>query len=200
MKLVATLVFLLCSSSAAFGQLFEAGMSFGASVLGKSDIGSDVLSAAPAPDAKIRLTNGFRFGFRVTLNTYRYLGWEFGYAYSRTHLHVDGPPSSEQGMAIHQPFGDGLFYATPEGSRIRPFVAAGVQASNFVPPGSSVAGGGGDTKFGFNYGAGVKVKIMDNWLLRGDFRQYETGKPFNLPNSSGRLYQNEISIGFAFAL
>ena len=67
MKLVATLVFLLCSSSVAFGQLFEAGMSFGASVLGKSDIGSDVLSAAPAPDAKIRLTNGFRFGFRVTL-------------------------------------------------------------------------------------------------------------------------------------
>ena len=62
------------------------------------------------------------------------------------------------------------------------------------------AGGGGDTKFGFNYGVGVKVKILDNWLLRGDFRQYETGKPFNLPNSSGRLFQNEISIGFAFAL
>ncbi len=200
MKLAALFVLLLCSSSAAFAQLFEAGASFGASVFNNAKIGDDVISSSPAADAKIRLTDGFRFGFRVTLNTYRFLGWEFGYAYSRTHLKLDGPPSSELGMAVHQPFGNGLFYFTPEGSRIRPFVAAGVQASNFVPPGSSVASGGGDTKFGFNYGFGVKAKVRENWLIRADFRQYETGKPFNLPNSSGRLFQNEISAGFAFAL
>ncbi len=200
MKFAAPVLLLLCGSSAALAQLFEAGMSFGESILNKATIGSDVLSSNPAPGANMSLTNGFRFGFRVTLNTYRYLGWEFGYAYNRTHLHLDGPPVNELGMAVHQPFADGLFYFTPEGSRIRPFVAAGVQASNFVPPGSSVSSGGGDTKFGFNYGLGVKVKVRENWLVRADFRQYETGKPFNLPNQSGRLFQNEISVGFALAL
>ncbi len=43
------------------------------------------------------------------------------------------------GMATHQGFYDFLVYATPEGSKIRPFIAAGAQFSNFVPPGSSAS-------------------------------------------------------------
>ena len=92
-------------------------------------------------------------------------------------------------------------YATKEGSGIRPFAAAGVQFSNFVPPGASASYGQGQTKFGFNYGAGVKVKVATNWLIRFDFRQYESGKPdFGVFNPHGRLFQNEISAGVAFAL
>ena len=192
------LIFFACASSSLFGQSFEAGITLGESVLGNSVLSPDILTPGPG---NISLKNGFRFGFRVGLNPYRYMGAEFGYAYNRTQFHLDGPPASDQGMAIHQGFADGLIHATKEGSRIRPFVAAGINFSNFVPPGSSASYGGGQTKFGFNYGAGVKVKVATNWMVRFDFRQYETGKPdFNIFNPHGRLFQNEISAGVAFAL
>ena len=193
-------ILLLAGSLAVPGQVLELGTFGGASVLSDGDIGADTISSAPAANARIRLTDGFLFGFRFGFNPYRFLGAEFGYAYNRTQLHLDGPPASEQGMAIHQGFGDVLFHFTPEGSRIRPFVAGGLQFSNFVPPGASASSGGGDTKFGVNYGAGVKVKVADNWQIRLDIRQFESGKPFMLVNQNGRLLQNEISLGVAFTL
>jgi len=187
-----------CASSSLLAQSFEAGVSLGESILNSPVLSPDILTPGPG---NITLKNGFRFGFRIGLNPYRYMGAEFGYAYNRSQFHLDGPPSSDQGMAIHQGFGDGLIYATKEGSRVRPFAAAGVQFSNFVPPGASASYGQGDTKFGFNYGFGVKVKVATNWLVRFDFRQYETGKPdFGVFDPHGRLFQNEISAGFAFAL
>ncbi len=200
MKALVVLLILLCGSWIACGQALELGVFAGASHLQNGVIGSDTFSANAAAGASVKLNNGFRFGLRVGFNPRRYLGAEFGYAYNRTQLHLDGPPVSEQGMAIHQGFGDALFHFTPEGSRIRPFVAGGVQFSNFVPPGASVASGGGDTKFGVNYGAGVKVKVTANWQFRLDIRQYESGKPFKLANQNGRLLQNEISAGVAFTL
>jgi len=200
MKKLVVILF-ACASPSLFAQSFEAGISLGESVLGNPVLSPDILTSGAAASSNITLNNGFRFGFRIGLNPYRYMGAEFGYAYSRSALHLDGPPATDQGMAIHQGFGDGLIHATKEGSRIRPFAAAGLQFSNFVPPGSSVASGGGQTKFGFNYGAGVKVKVATNWLVRFDFRQYESGKPsFNIFNPHGRLFQNEISAGLAFAL
>jgi hypothetical protein len=138
------LILFACVSPSLFAQSFEAGISLGESVLGNSVLSPDVLTPGPG---NISLKNGFRFGFRIGLNPYRYMGAEFGYAYSRSQLHLDGPPASEQGMAIHQGFADGLIHATKEGSRIRPFVAAGLNFSNFVPPGSSATSGGGQTKF-----------------------------------------------------
>jgi opacity protein-like surface antigen len=192
------LILFACASPSLFGQSFEAGITLGESVLGNSVLSPDILTPGPG---NISLKNGFRFGFRIGLNPYRYMGAEFGYAYNRSQFHIDGPPASDQGMAIHQGFADGLIHATKEGSRIRPFAAAGINFSNFVPPGASASYGGGQTKFGFNYGAGVKVKVATNWMVRFDFRQYETGKPdFNVFNPHGRLFQNEISAGVAFAL
>ena len=152
MKKLALLLF-ACASPGLFAQSFEAGISFGESVLNGAVLGPDILTPGPG---NISLKDGFRFGFRMGVNTTRYMGFEVGYAYNRTQLHLDGPPSTDEGMAIHQGLGDGLIYATKEGSRIRPFAAAGVQFSNFVPPGNSVSSGGGQTKFGFNYGGGVR--------------------------------------------
>ena len=191
---------LACAASGLFGQVFEVGMFGGASILRDSPIGSDILSPNAAAGSDIRLTNGFRLGFRTTLNTYRFLGFEFGYAYNRTQLHLDGPPPTETGMAVHQYFGDALIYGTSEGRRFRPFLAGGIHFSNFVPPGAHATSGGGETKFGANYGGGIKIKISSAWLIRFDVRQYETGKPFHLPNQNGRLFQNEISAGVSFAL
>lgn len=136
----------------------------------------------------------------MTLNLKEHLGTEFGYAYNRSQLHFDGPPVTEQGFGVHQGFLDAVGYFTPEKARIRPFVAGGIQFSNFVPPGSSAQYGQGENKFGFNYGAGVKVRLGDKWQISGDFRQYETGKPFGLTNASGRLFQNEISVGFGVVI
>ena len=103
-------------------------------------------------------------------------------------------------MAIHQGFYNFLLYATPEGSRVRPFVTGGGHFSNFVPPGASATQGSGDNKIGFNYGAGVKVRITPTWLFRVDYRDYNTGTPFDLPGAEGRLRQTEISAGVSFTL
>jgi opacity protein-like surface antigen len=147
------------------------------------------------------LDDGWRMAFRITLNSWTHFGQEFGYAYNRSHLLLSG--QDQGGMAIHQGFYNLLAYATPEGSRIRPFVTGGGHFSNFVPPGASATYGQGSTKFGVNYGAGVKARISDKYQVRFDYRQYLTGKPFGGTNGlpvSGSLRQNEISVGFGFVL
>ncbi len=193
-----TIVFLLLfAAGAAFSQVAEIGASAGASILSNATLG--VLDPGP-PVVTAKLNNGFRMGFRVTLNPKRFFGVEVGYGYNRTNLNYGG---TMYGMATHQGFGDFLVYATPEGSRIRPFIAAGPQFSNFVPPGSSASQGGGSTKLGVNYGFGVKVKVAEKWLVRGDFRQYATPKPdflHTLAAPQGWLRINEISVGFAYTL
>src|SRR5579863_5452196 len=96
-----TLLLFACASPSLFAQSFEAGITLGESVLGNSVLSPDILTRGPG---NISLKNGFRFGFRVDLNPYRYMGAEFGYAYNRSQFHLDGPPASDQGMAIHQGF------------------------------------------------------------------------------------------------
>ena len=195
-------LFLLASVlPAAFAQSFEASVSGGVSRLQNSVLGPDILSSGATANSRIKLNDGFRLGFRIGLNTYSHLGFELGYAYNRSQLHLDGPPVTELGMAIHQGFADALLYLTPDKFKVRPFVAGGVHFSNFVPPGASAQYGQGENKFGVNYGAGIKVRVAENWQVRFDFRQYETGKPnFGIFTPSGRLLQNEISVGVGFVL
>jgi len=142
---------------------------------------------------RVELDDGWRIGFRTTFNNWRFLGHEVGYAYNRTKLVIG---NDEAGFGVHQGFYNFLAYATPEGSRVRPFVAGGGHFNNFVPPGASATSGQGDTKFGFNYGGGIKVKLNHMFGMRLDMRQYVTGKPFDLPNQTGKLRQTEISAGF----
>lgn len=147
------------------------------------------------------LDNGWLFGFRITLNQGDWLGHEFGYQYNRTGL-VLSPATQGQGMGVHRSFYSALLYATGEGKRVRPFLAGGGQFANFVPPGASAARGQGDNQFGFHYGAGVKVKLTDRWLMRFDVREYNQGKPFGqfFRLSSGRLRQQEVSMGFSYTM
>lgn len=178
-----------------FGQAAEFWVGGGTSTLTNNGIGSFDPAGTPSD---VKLKGGFRINFRLALNTRALMGHEVGYAYNRTQLSASG--SVDQGMAIHQGFYNFLLYGTKEGSRIRPFATGGVHFSNFVPPGSSASQGGGSTKFGVNYGGGLKVRITSMFALRVDFRQYLTGKPFNLPLVSGKLRQNEISAGFGLLL
>jgi opacity protein-like surface antigen len=185
----------LALPNAAFGQAAEFWVGGGTSTLTNNGIGS-LDPAGTSND--VTLKGGFRINFRLALNTRALMGHEVGYAYNRTQLAVSG--SADQGMAIHQGFYNFLVYGTKEGSRIRPFATGGGHFSNFVPPGSSAGQGGGNTKFGVNYGGGLKVRITSMFALRVDFRQYLTGKPFDLPLVSGKLRQNEISAGFGLLL
>ncbi len=151
--------------------------------------------------SRLSLDDGWRFGFRITLNNWRFFGHEFGYAYNRTQLRVeDGQAAEKLGMAIHQGFYNFLAYALPEGSPVRPFLAGGGHFSNFTPPGTSATQGGGSTKYGVNYGGGIKVRVSPMFNVRFDVRQYITGKPFDLPGQSGAVRQLEISAGLAFVM
>lgn len=187
-------------SALAHAQGFEASVSGGVSHMQNNAIGNDTFSSGALSGSQIRLNDGFRLAFRMGFNPYSHLGFEVGYAYNRTQLHFDGPPVSESGMGIHQGFVDALFHFTPEKMRVRPFVAGGIQFSNFVPPGASAQYGQGENKFGVNYGGGLKVRVGSNWQVRFDVRQYETGKPFSLPGAHGRLLQDEFSVGIGYVL
>jgi opacity protein-like surface antigen len=189
------LALLFSMAACASAQIFEVGPHGGISRLSGKEIGT--LSDGLGGTVPVRLDDGWRFGFRMTINNWVFAGQEFGYAYNRTQLSLGG---SEAGMAIHQGLYNFLVYATPEGTAVRPFATGGVHFSNFVPPGTSATSGGGDTKFGINYGGGIKVKVLPAWGIRLDVRQYRTGKPFDLPGVSGSLRQLEVSAGFMFML
>ncbi len=185
-------------STAAWAQSGDLFVSVGQSLLSSKGIGS---TSATGSTNDLELDNGFRFGFRFGFNSEGRTGQEFGYAYNRSQLNFQG--ASVGGMAIHQGGYNYLLYATKDGARFRPFATGGVHFSNFVAPGSSASSGGGSTKFGFNYGGGVKVAVNSKWSVRFDIRQYATPKP-NLENSLGvRLFlrdgwmrQLEVSGGF----
>lgn len=192
------LVLTLCASSHAIAQVAEFSVSGGQSIMSNNGIGS--LSSTGGTKDDVKLTNGFRLGFRLTLNNWRFFGHEFGYAYNRTQFRVEGTPPQDYGTSIHQGFYNFLVYATPEGMRVRPFGTGGVHFSNFIFPGGSVSQGGGATKFGFNYGGGVKVRLTHMFGMRFDVRQYQTGKPFDFPLATGLLRQTEASVGISLML
>jgi opacity protein-like surface antigen len=182
------LLFLACTG-AAFAQLGEFSVSGGTSKLRNNALGTGSFSDYKA-------TTNFRLGFRFTINSWRFFGHELGYAYNRGKIEA---PGVEYGMPVHQGMYNFLAYATPEGTRIRPFATGGVHFSTYYPPGSSVYSGNGSTKFGYNYGAGIKVRLTSLFMGRVDIRDYTNGKPdFGLA-PDGLLHQLEVSAGLGIA-
>ncbi len=191
MKKLLVAFFLLCTGPvwAQYGELW---FSAGQSLMTNATLISD------GAGSTVGLNDGFRFGFRFAINKDGHTGYEIQYAYSRTHLQYITPSgSSSQGMGVHQGGVNYLLYATSLENRFRPFVTGGVHFSNFVPPGSSASYGQGSTKFGVDYGAGVKYRLTDIFMLRFDVRQYTNPKPkFFSGQTGGWLRQNEVSAGF----
>src|ERR1051326_2562677 len=194
------LAVLLTCAPAAFAQGFEASVSGGESYIPSksSDIGSG-----------FTLKDGFKLTLRMTLNWKRFLGHEFGYGYNHTSIDIPASTSTLPGQGTvttpaqnsslpgHQGFYDLLAYATPEGSHVRPFACGGVQFTSFSQSGSYSR----ETKYGVNYGGGIKVRVKENWGFRRDLRQYNMGKPFHdVLNSSGRLQLYEFGVGISFMM
>jgi opacity protein-like surface antigen len=177
-----------------FGQGAEIGLTVGWGNFTKSTIGVDPQFAGAPLEYKV--SDGVRIGSRMDLNTGDFIGHEFSYAWQKSSLKADTDDFG--GMSIHNIYYNFLLHATPEGSKVRPFITGGGGVSVFNPPGVSSLSGYGDNKFGYNYGAGVKVKITDSYGIRFDFRDYVTGKPFDLPDDGGgRLHNLEMSAGFS---
>ncbi|MBS1828241.1 MAG: outer membrane beta-barrel protein [Acidobacteria bacterium] len=197
MKYMRTMLLALLGTCYAFGQSAEFSVTGGVSRLNNSQLGgySDGTSSS-----SFSLRDGWRIGFRTTVNNWRHFGHEFGYGYNRTQLRVE-ETGTETGMAIHQGFYNFLVYATPDGSRVRPFAAGGGHFNNYTPPGASVTSGGGSTKIGFNYGGGVKVRVSPIFAIRFDVRQYQNAKPFEfLQGRKGLIGQLEVSLGFGLVI
>ncbi|MGA3023600.1 MAG: hypothetical protein ABSF98_02400 [Bryobacteraceae bacterium] len=207
-----TLLFvsLLGCSCLAFGQSFEGSVNVGESLQSNATLGqiaSNVITGG-AGTSTYSLNSGFNIAFRATLNTWVFFGHEVGYSYNRTNLNLAAlnPTGGSQGtqdlggMAVHQGFYDFLGYATPQGSRIRPFGAVGVHFSNYEPPGASVQLGQANNKFGVNYGGGVKIRLKGPLGIRFDVHQFTNGKPFGLTGASGWIRQTEISGGIAWMM
>jgi hypothetical protein len=183
----------------ALGQVFEAGGYGGALRYGSRTLGTTGSTAPGDSVVPVQYNDSWMFGLRMTVNPWTHFGHEFGYSYHRSPLQFgSGSGVVAQGTAIHNGNYSFLAYAAPEGSRIRPFAAAGGKFSNFIVPGASVTSGGGETKVGFHYGGGVKIIVHRMFLIRLDARQYVSGKPFDLSGQKGLLRRAEISAGVSF--
>ena len=44
----------------------------------------------------------------------------------------------------------------------------------------------------------MKARVTGAWGVRFDIRQYNSGQPFDLPTTNGRLKQTEVSAGVSF--
>src|SRR5258707_14221070 len=114
---LASVVFLLGACAAASkAQVGELSVSLGESIFKNNKLG-----AASAADllSQFKVGNGFRIGARLTLNTKRFIGHEFGGSYSHSHLALTNS-SDEASIPTYQGFYDFLVSGTPKVSRIRP--------------------------------------------------------------------------------
>jgi opacity protein-like surface antigen len=199
-KMKSTLPVLLiafsCSLWAQSGELWFSG---GASILSNAHLGTPDSSGDPSD---VQLSNSFRAGIRYAFNSGGPFGHEIQYAYNRTNI-TDQTGSllagGKDGMAIHQAGYNLLYYLrnAKEDSKIRPFVTAGIHVSDFVLPGAATTQGS-SPKVGFNYGAGVKIKLSTLFGFRFDVRGYETAKPSwggLLLKQGGLMHQVEASAG-----
>lgn len=199
MKLRIGTLLLAAFAATASAQVGEISVSAGSSNFRNSEVNTINLATGSTLAPSSEIDSDFRLGFRLTINSYKFFGHEFGYAYSHGKLKQ---PTIETGMPIHQGFYDFLVYGTPEGARVRPFACGGGGFSSFYPAGTSVYSGNGSTKFGFNYGGGVKVRMTPILGFRLDVRDYTNGRPklygLDVDQPSGLMHQLELSAGVSF--
>lgn len=144
-------------------------------------------------------TGGVRIGARMSFDFRDFFAHEFAYVYQHSQFRatVDTDEGatrtvSETRSQIHTYAYNFTAHATRRDSRVRPFVTGGGGVAAFIPPGYSGFQTRGQSKFGYNYGAGVKFRVSDKWGLRFDARDHHFGKPF-FQNADGRLRLLEIS-------
>lgn len=171
----------------------------------------------PKGDASAGFENGWAGSVAVGNNMYQHVGGEIRYTY----LHNDaklrsGSTKATFGAESHAIHYDLLLHATPVGSTIRPYVAAGGGIKFYrgtgteVPfqPLSNIALLTKTTEVQglLSVGAGVKVALTNRMMFRVDVHDYITPFPKNIitptANSKASGWFNNIvataGISFAF--
>ncbi len=180
----------ICFASLSAAQVAEVSVSLGRAQISGNELGSFGFAELP-----VRLDNGLGVAARLDLNSGRFLAHELSYAFDRDKLTLAG---EDQGsVTVHQFFYDLMFHLTPRGSVVRPFVVGGLGFSGFFPPQSDLVQTAGITKFGYNYGGGLKFRLHPRLGLRVDIRDHVSNKPniLSLPDVTGKLHQFEYSAG-----
>lgn len=159
------------------------------------------------------LHSGYNIAPRATINSWKYVSNEFGYTYNKAPLTIttiydpsdNTPPSVQYDDGQVRQFSyNALFHLRPNGSRFRPYAAAGpvlqllrlydskptknkllsiavkdagiiVDAYNFGH--KPALEGGGIFQFGFQYGAGYIFHVTPRFFIRSDFRETISPQP-----------------------
>jgi len=186
-------------------QSLDISLSVGAANAGGRSVGSIGLTdpAQGVVSSPVNLGSGFLFSPRLTLHSRKYLSHEFSYIFTRANLKVpvNGAFALDQGMSIGQLMYNAMLSATPEGSKVRPYGAAGGGLVSFYPPGFGLFSGVTVNRPGVNYGAGARVQVNEMWHTRIDFRQTISTSPriFQTQETSGSFRQNQFSVGLGIS-
>jgi hypothetical protein len=206
-------VLVVCFAAAlapfAMGQKWE----FGGGVGGGFYTSQDVTSASSSASAKIG--SNLAGSLWMANNNHSMSGGELRFDYQLGSLELNGNGSSASFAArsygIHY---DALWYATPNGSRVRPFVAAGVGAKVYVGTGApqayqplsnlAILTHDQDVLPMISAGGGVKMQVGSRVQLRVELHDYITPFPKRVitPNTGAKVggwmqdFVPSVGIGF----
>lgn len=167
---------------ALFGQRYEIGADIGYGFYRNGTI----YSAAGSVQAGMR--NRFAAGIDLGYEFSDYVSGQFSYLYHDGHpfLQAAGVKTDIQGQSHALTLGL-LFHFKPRGHRLRPFVAGGVGAKDYVVAGPepfpqpvpqiAILTTNDVWKVAFSAGGGVKLLLRPHVLLRAEFRNYLTTFP-----------------------
>jgi opacity protein-like surface antigen/outer membrane protein OmpA-like peptidoglycan-associated protein len=182
------------------------------------------------------LVDGGVGGLRIAVNPAKYFGIELWADYAAANVEFRSSAGNFPGTTNPIPaysfgsrnllFGlNPVFNFTPRGSRVQPYITAGVMGVQYTPKDSAEALANTPTQralygaqnlndnlqVGFNYGGGVKFHMTDHFGLRLDLRGLLTRNPtYNLPNfangnnvyipSKDKLNGVQATLGLVFYL
>lgn len=143
------------------------------------------------------LEDGSGANLYMSINGRSWFGHELTYGYERDALKLG---DSDQGnVQVHKFYYDFVAHALKRDSRVRPFVLAGVGFSSYVPPSEAAIQARTLTKFGVNFGGGLKVRLHDHVGVRFDVRDLVTQEPnfFEQTSVQGKLHNVEFAAGLS---
>ena len=101
-------------------------------------------------------------------------------------------------------FTPGLKLKIFPGGGLSPFIAAGLGMGRYSgdaqsSTGQTVPGEQANTTWAFSYGGGVDLNLVNNFALRGEIRDFITGKPkFSAPFFDKSQHNVNIAVGVVF--
>lgn len=196
MRLFAAVAIGLILCVRAYAQEAEIGVTAGYGSFRQGDLAS---FGGGGDSTLYEYTGGVRIGARMSFDFRDYFAHEVSYAFQSAKFVETANTDSNATQTvlatssqIHNYSYNFTAHATPRDSRARPFVTGGGGVTAFIPPGYSSFQARGETKFGYNYGAGIKFLLSDKYGIRFDVRNHSVGKPF-FQNADGMLRLMEIS-------